>query len=68
MYPQSELSYLAARKTALRSAILEQRLRCAGPARHLARPLVWFDELRLLWLGSTPFIVLARSVSHYLRR
>jgi len=62
MYPQSELTRLAACKAGLRRTIALRRSHCAAAAARVARPLVWLDRLvslarRLAPLAATPVIL-----------
>jgi hypothetical protein len=59
MYPERELTRLAARKSGLRQAIALRRVHLAGTAARAAWPLAWLD--RVLAVGSRlpPFTLLA---------
>ena len=59
MYPQSELTRLAAHKAALRRDIALRRTQCAAAATQLARPLAWLDPARAFARRLTPVAVLA---------
>lgn len=49
MYPERELSRLAAHKTVLRRRILLRRVQCAEAAAGVAQPFAWLDRLRAIW-------------------
>jgi hypothetical protein len=49
MYPNRELTALAARKVALRQAIALRRDQCAAAAARATRPLEWMDRVLILW-------------------
>lgn len=46
MYPQSELTGLAARKARLRHSIHRRRGECVRAASRVAQPLAWLDRVR----------------------
>lgn len=60
MYPERELTLLAARKRAVRQRIAVRRAACVQAAARLARPLAWLDRVRTFWHRLSP---LARIVS-----
>jgi hypothetical protein len=45
MYPQRELTRLAAHKVALRRSIALRRTQCAEAAARMARPFEWLDRM-----------------------
>ena len=49
MYPQRELTRLAAYKTALRWDISLHRTQCAEAAARATQPLVWLDRMLAFW-------------------
>jgi hypothetical protein len=54
MYPQGELTRLAALKAGLRERIGARRNECAAAAQVALRPLVWVDRARDLWRRFSP--------------
>jgi hypothetical protein len=59
MYPQRELTRLAAYKTALRWDIALHRTQCAAAASRVAQPLAWLDRMLALWRRLSTFGPLA---------
>jgi len=59
MYPQRELSLLAAHKAALRRDIAFRRAQCVMAATRVARPLEWLDRAVGFWRKLSPFTKLA---------
>lgn len=55
MYPDRELTRLAARKAALRRDIARRRAQCAEAAARVARPLEWLDRMLAFWRRLSPF-------------
>jgi hypothetical protein len=49
MYPQGELTRLAAYKAALRRDVARRRAQCAGAAARVAQPLAWLDRMLAFW-------------------
>ena len=56
MYPQRELTRLAAYKTALQWDIALRRTQCAEAAARVAQPLAWLDRMLALWRRLSPFV------------
>jgi hypothetical protein len=54
MYPNRELTRLAARKAALRWDIALRRVQCAEAAARVARPLAWLDRMLAFWRQLSP--------------
>lgn len=54
MYPERELSRLAAHKTVLRRRILLRRVQCVEAAAGVAQPFAWLDRLRAIWRQLLP--------------
>ena len=54
MYPQPELSRLAAHKAALQRGITLRRTRCVAAAAQIVRPLAWLDQAMALWRRISP--------------
>jgi hypothetical protein len=54
MYPQQELNGLSARKIALRREIAHRRVRFAGDAVRVTRPLERLDRAMALWRQFAP--------------
>lgn len=54
MYPQRELTRLAAYKTALRWGIALRRAQCAEAAARIAQPLDWLDRMLAFWRRLSP--------------
>ena len=54
MYPERELTRLAARKAALRREITFHRTQCAVAAARLTQPLVWLDHMLAFWRRLAP--------------
>ncbi|MBL9200175.1 MAG: hypothetical protein JNL39_06690 [Opitutaceae bacterium] len=59
MYPQAELTRLAAHKAALRRDIAGHRAQCAAAAARLSQPLAWIDQLLSSWRKMAPLAQLA---------
>jgi hypothetical protein len=59
MYPQQELTRLAAHKLALRSRIAARRIACCAAVAHLAQPVAWLDRLLALWRQLSPMAAVA---------
>lgn len=59
MYPQRELTRLAAYKTALRWDIALHRTQCAEAAARVAQPLAWLDRMLACWRRLSSFGPLA---------
>jgi len=59
MYPQRELTRLAAYKTALRWDIALHRTQCVEAASRMAQPLAWLDRMLALWRRLSSFGPLA---------
>jgi hypothetical protein len=56
MYPDEELTRLAAHKASLQLAIAMRRDQCARAAERLARPLEWLDRVAAFWRRFSPII------------
>lgn len=54
MYPDRELTRLAARKAALRRDIALRRAQCAEAAARVAQPLAWLDRMLAFWRRLSP--------------
>lgn len=54
MYPQAELTILAARKEILLLRIATRRAQCAAEARRLTKPLGWIDQALAKWQALGP--------------
>jgi hypothetical protein len=59
MYPQRELTRLAAYKTALQWAIALRRTQCAEAAARVAQPLAWLDRMLAFWRRLSSFAPVA---------
>lgn len=59
MYPERELSRLAAHKAVLRSNIALRRATCAQAAARVAQPLRWVDRGVAVWRRLSPLTRLA---------
>lgn len=59
MYPDREVSRLAAHKTALRYRIARRRTDCAELAARVVRPVAWLDRARAFWRHLSPYTRLA---------
>ena len=55
MYPQHELTRLAAHKAVLRERIGAHREACAAGLAGVMRPLAWLDRAVVLWRKISPF-------------
>jgi len=62
MYPQRELTRLAAYKTALRWDIALRRTQCAEAAAQVAQPLAWLDRMLTCWRRLSSFAPLATGL------
>jgi len=54
MYPQRELTLLAARKAVLRQSIALSRVQCVADANRVAQPLAWLDRALAWWRRIPP--------------
>ncbi len=69
MYPERELTRLAAHKTVLRRGIAQNRGRCAVAMVQAAHPLTQLDRMLDYWRRSTPLRLLATvSLGFLLKR
>jgi hypothetical protein len=68
VYPSEELTALAHRKSALRSRIAMNRLRCTALAAEVARPIAWIDRFLVQWRKISPFTKIAALPLGYLLR
>jgi len=59
MYPQRELTRLAAYKTALQWDIALRRTQCAEVAARVAQPLAWLDRKLAFWRRLSSFAPVA---------
>jgi hypothetical protein len=59
MYPQAELTRLAAHKAALRRGIALRRAACTSAAARLAEPIAWLDRMLATWRRLAPLAQLA---------
>ncbi len=59
MYPQSELSRLAAHKQALRLRIAAQRVDYAATIARATQPLAWLDRARAFLIRCAPLVPFA---------
>ena len=59
MYPQRELTRLAAYKAALRQSIALRRNQCTAAASRVAQPLELLDRLLVLWHRLSPLALVA---------
>ena len=59
MYPQRELTRLAAYKTALRWDIALRRAQCAAAAARVLEPLAWLDRMLAFWRRLSTFAPVA---------
>jgi hypothetical protein len=59
MYPQRELTRLAAYKTALQWDIALRRTQCATAAARVVQPLAWLDRMLACWRRLSTFGPLA---------
>ena len=55
MYPQRELTRLAAYKTALQWDIALRRTQCVEAATRLAQPVAWLDRMLAFWRRLSSF-------------
>lgn len=56
MYPQGELTHLAARKTLLQARITIHRLECTLAVVEIARPFAWIDRALQTWHRFSPML------------
>ena len=63
MYPQRELTRLAAYKTALRGNIARHRSQCAEAAARVVQPLEWLDRMLAFWRRLSSFASFAPLVA-----
>src|ERR1043166_1869328 len=54
MYPDRELTQLAAYKAALRRNIAIDRIQCSAAATRVLQPFEWLDKLLVLWRRIAP--------------
>jgi hypothetical protein len=54
MYPQLELTRLAAHKVALRRDIAVRRVQCVEAAARVVQPLEWLDRVLVFWRRLSP--------------
>lgn len=59
MYPNEELTRLAAHKATLRRGIALHRAQCAEAAARLAQPIDWLDRATATWRRLAPLAQLA---------
>jgi hypothetical protein len=59
MYPDRELTRLAAYKAALRRGIALRRAQCAVAAARVAQPLEWLDRMLAFWRRLSPLVKFA---------
>jgi hypothetical protein len=59
MYPQRELTRLAAHKAVIRRHVARRRTQCAEAAVHVARPLEWLDRVLAFWRRLSPLAAAA---------
>ena len=59
MYPDRELTRLAAYKAALRRDIALRRAQCAVAAARVAQPLEWLDRMLAFWRRLSPLVKFA---------
>ena len=59
MYPQRELTLLAAYKAALRRRIVLRRAQCAEAAARIAQPFEWLDRMLAFWRRLSPLVQFA---------
>jgi hypothetical protein len=59
MYPERELTRLAARKAVLRGRISLRRVQCTEAAARVLRPLDWLDRARDFLMRIRPIAILA---------
>jgi hypothetical protein len=59
MYPERELTRLAANKASLQRDIALRRAQCAEAAARVARPLEWMDRALAFWRRISPLAQLA---------
>jgi hypothetical protein len=55
MYPDRELTLLAAHKAFLRQGIALRRAQCRAAAAQVARPVAWLDRVMAFWRHLSPF-------------
>jgi hypothetical protein len=59
MYPQAELTRLAAHKGLLQRASARHRSECANVAARIAQPLEWIDGMSAAWRRLAPLALFA---------
>ena len=59
MYPDREMTRLAARKVALRRDIALRRAQCAAAAARVVQPLEWLDRALAFWRRLSPLAQVA---------
>ena len=59
MYPQRELTRLAAHKASLRWTIALRRVRCAEAATRMVQPFAWLDQMLALVRRISPLVQFA---------
>jgi hypothetical protein len=59
MYPDGEMTRLAARKVALRRDIALHRAQCAAVAARVVQPLEWLDRALAFWRQLSPLAQIA---------
>jgi hypothetical protein len=59
MYPQRQLTLLAARKIVLQRSIAQRRSQCVVDAIQLTRPLAWLDRAQTFWTQIPPLAKVA---------
>jgi hypothetical protein len=59
MYPERELTRLAAHKATLRRDIALRRVQCAEAAARVAQPLEWLDRMLAFWRRLSPLAQVA---------
>jgi hypothetical protein len=68
MYPNEELTRLAADKAAMRQRISERRAQSAEAAARVARPLAWIDQALAGWRQLSPLVKMAIPLGFLLKR
>jgi hypothetical protein len=59
MYPQRELTLLAARKIELQQSIAQRRAQSVKDAFRITRPLAWLDRAQTFWAQIPPLAKVA---------
>ena len=54
MYPEPELTRLAAHKAVLQRRIAHRRIQCVEAATQVLRPFAWLDRMLAVWRRLTP--------------